>query len=62
MDVNETLRILREAKADYWRADTYEDATEAANRAMEAYESLDEWLSRGGFPPAEWARGSVGRG
>lgn len=57
MDVNAALAALRAAKADYWRADTYEDATEAANRAMEAYEGLDEWLSKGGSLPEEWNAG-----
>ena len=56
MDVNALLKAMREATKDYWRADTYEDATEAANRAVQALQDLDEWLLKGGALPADWER------
>ena len=43
MDPNETLAIIRNSFA----ATDYE-------AAEEAFEALDEWLSRGGFLPKEW--------
>lgn len=55
MDVNETLGRLREAVRDYHRADTYEDEAEAGGRVADAFISLDGWLSKGGFLPADWA-------
>lgn len=43
MDPNETLNMIREAINDSRAWD-----------AIELFEDLDRWLSRGGFLPAEW--------
>lgn len=53
MDPNETLRLLRE-RLDRFAAGnaTHDDYEAIADYAM----ALDEWLSRGGFPPAPWDR------
>ncbi len=54
MDPNTTLARLRELAA---AADDVEEAAELA----EAFHALDEWLSRGGFLPADWARHPANR-
>jgi hypothetical protein len=43
MDPNETLRKLRE-----WVKDPTKQP------GAELFEALDEWLTRGGFPPDDW--------
>jgi hypothetical protein len=69
MDPNEALRLARErreemrtAGADYdagrITGEEYDDIMGEALRAQsEAYEGLDDWVSKGGFLPTEWARG-----
>jgi hypothetical protein len=54
MDPNAALANLR-AALDPERGDSpgFEDALDDA---IEAFAALDEWLSKGGFLPAEWAR------
>lgn len=53
MDPNETLRWLRRS-ADAIEADEYAD--DVAQEMTEQFRSLDEWLSKGGFLPADWSR------
>ena len=65
MDPNETLRRLRAAcrrehdlitqSAEEEYIDTG-DLIEVTNEVVELAEALDEWLAKGGFPPAEWPR------
>lgn len=55
MDPNETLRQIREHIADYWREGN--DQVYPAEQALELFVGLDEWLSRGGFPPEAWREG-----
>jgi len=50
MDPNETLRVAR-AAADRLLND-YDP--EVAYSLAENFTALDIWLSRGGFPPADW--------
>lgn len=58
MDVNATLAELRQALADYWDSAGDRRATEAAALTMaERLETMDAWLSRGGFLPAAWMHG-----
>lgn len=52
MDPNTALDRIRTAVAAF-NADDEFDVIEV----MEAVESLDEWLCRGGFMPDPWARG-----
>lgn len=33
------------------------DAIEAADAALEAFDYLDVWMTRGGFKPAAWMKG-----
>lgn len=57
MDPNETLRMLR-LTIKQLRVDEDTDVWEAhANEICEYFEALDDWLSRGGFPPEEWREG-----
>ncbi|WP_274916844.1 hypothetical protein [Streptomyces sp. WZ-12] len=56
MDPNEALKNIRKALQDY-EADTDYDEDgriEAVSRLQEAFECLDEWLKKGGFPPSDW--------
>ena len=60
LDPDETLRLLRACVLRARAADEQEDDAAAMLAAMEAVqhmESLDEWMSKGGFPPKEWRRG-----
>jgi hypothetical protein len=54
MDPNRTLEMLREYLRDAKTDDTvvYEDG----HYVFELIESLDAWLSNGGFLPADWQR------
>lgn len=54
MDPNETLRMLHAA---FLRLDASPDGfalAECAAQVSELFESLDEWLSKGGFLPDAW--------
>lgn len=58
MDPNATLESLRnlvQAVNDP-NADTGDQA-EAATEMASLFESLDNWLKSGGFPPVEWTEG-----
>ncbi len=58
MDPEETYRQLQ-AWAKRVNEGYYDDHPERIEhdqgRAAEHFEALDEWISRGGFPPAAWA-------
>ena len=53
MDPNEALAIIR-AAAERYRDDLSTEVEDLAP-ALEAFEALDEWLSKGGFLPGAWA-------
>jgi hypothetical protein len=50
MDPNETLRLLR---ANVAREQDGRDGSHA-EEICEYFQALDEWISKGGFLPAEW--------
>lgn len=52
MDPNIALDKLREYAAECLCEDT--GATGEALQFAEAFETLDQWLSNGGFLPSEW--------
>lgn len=55
MDPNETLRMLR-LTIKQLRVDEDSDVWEAhANEICEYVEALDDWLTNGGFLPADWS-------
>lgn len=56
MDVNEALREMREAIAQWHLRGDVEGALAAADTIAEKAHALDEWLSKGGFLPAAWQR------
>jgi len=51
MDPDATLKMIRELAAEVACRAVDPDAVELA----ELVQSLDEWISRGGFLPKEWA-------
>lgn len=59
MDVNETLRQLREALAQWHLRGDVEGALAAADAIAEKAHALDEWLSKGGFLPEDWSARAV---
>jgi len=55
MDPNKALKNLREAEKQYRAAPAGSMAERvAASNMADAFEALDEWLSRGGFMPVDW--------
>ncbi len=56
MDVNATMARLRDAMEAMASAEDWDALTEASQDAQECFQSLDEWLSKGGFLPAERER------
>lgn len=55
MDPTQTLSDIRELAA-------HDDPGDVAEALVERVEALDQWMSRGGFPPEQWqARGQIGR-
>ena len=60
MDPNANLREQRETVREIQRCGDKEHPRETcacadlADRLAELVEGLDNWLSRGGFPPLEW--------
>lgn len=68
MDPNETLRQLRalttqlslrvaSVEARGMNSPVYDELAEGVAELSELFQALDEWLSRGGFPPEEWREG-----
>jgi len=65
MDPNETLRQMRrlakrivEDRGRLARGWITEMPLDDVVQLAEWFESLDEWMSRGGFPPEEWKGGA----
>jgi hypothetical protein len=54
MDPDTALANAREAAADYDKATSISQENDAAERLVEAFQALDQWLSRDGFLPADW--------
>lgn len=50
MDPNETLRRLRDFVAEALEGKGF------SSEAAELFEALDQWLTKGGSPPDDWAR------
>jgi len=70
MDPNAALAAIREAQAiiqphvedEHWDDDMRyalgDDLKEAIESLAEHVQALDEWLSKGGFLPHDWLRGT----
>lgn len=59
MDPNEALAMLRQY-ADAMKVTSRHETERVyriASTLAEQFEALDEWLSRGGFPPEAWREG-----
>jgi hypothetical protein len=60
MDINETLRVLRDACSRNRDKEFMSD--DDATTMVEGFDALDEWLSKGGFLPVDWRSATVGIG
>lgn len=60
MDPDEALKNARAALAAYRKAQDNESESaiveEASDELADAFEALDGWLSKKGFPPRDWDR------
>ena len=58
MDPDEALDQLLGLIEEYRRVPPWEPVklADLADRIVSRIEELDGWLSKGGFPPARWAR------
>lgn len=54
MDPDQALADVREARVGLENAATESDYSFWSGRLYEAVGALDEWMSRGGFPPKAW--------
>jgi hypothetical protein len=54
MDPDETFRQLRPLADRILTSNSHPDADDAV-RFAELISTLDDWLTAGGFPPAQWA-------
>lgn len=57
MDPNEALKRARIASAK-WRKANFNSTEElaAGMELADSFEALDDWFSRGGFPPKDWSK------
>jgi hypothetical protein len=65
MDPNETLRRLRELLStrqnlDLDDPDNDQELIRVGDDIAELVEALDDWITKGGFLPKDWASGSRG--
>lgn len=51
MDPDETLAKIRYLSHMYWKSREVQ-----VDDILLAFSDLDEWLSRGGFPPGDWRK------
>jgi hypothetical protein len=54
MDPNWTLTELRNAIGDYRNAISMSEVERAAHILADNLEAMDNWLTKGGFLPADW--------
>ena len=58
MDPETVLATLRDLSRRATSGEPWNDSTEAGDLAVElaeAVQALDGWLTKGGFPPRDWA-------
>jgi len=60
MDINETLRRIRELRALASVTKFKEDHFIFTTEIVELFDALDENLSKGGFLPNDWRRATKG--
>jgi len=61
MDPNQALADARQAVEDYRNAGSLGMEGDAADRLVEAFTALDEWIVNGGFAPADWPLVGIAR-
>lgn len=54
MDPNTTLATLRELCANQLSGKDGADPSTIGGEIAEAFEALDEWITKGGFLPSDW--------
>lgn len=58
MDIDEAIRTMNEAAERTQSFDTifsdFHSVIEVAREMAEAWRTINEWMSRGGFPPQAW--------
>jgi hypothetical protein len=59
MDPNTALRNIRALCRDIDRASINAEVLDLAEELAQHIEGLDQWLSAGGFPPADWTTNST---
>ena len=55
MDPNEALEACRKSIQDFELADGVYNELDELLELVEAFQDLDNWLTKGGFKPKEWA-------
>ena len=61
MDPNTALTMIRTQVERFVASDSDSEAISAADDMVEAFAALDQWMTKGGFPPEEW-KGRNGNG
>jgi hypothetical protein len=56
MDPNETLRIIRAAVRDVRQDESSKTVDQLLEELVHGFESLDDWIGKGGFLPKAWMR------
>jgi hypothetical protein len=56
MDPNEALELARAAVAHWNYGERGDDDMKQFDALVNAFEALDQWLSKGGFLPADWSK------
>lgn len=59
MDPDETLREIRDLTQRIEDTNDESETFDLAAALTERVRALDEWLSKGGFPPAGWRTSAV---
>lgn len=54
MDPNATLATLRELCTELLSGKDGADPSTIGGEIAEAFENLDEWITKGGFLPSDW--------
>lgn len=58
MDASEALKLARELCDRFDRVEDEHAEANIGNQLVDVVRGLDDWLSRGGYPPADWAPAS----
>jgi hypothetical protein len=59
VDPDEALKNAREAVQKLIKYDYELTGSPDTTKLVESFQALDEWMSRGGFLPQDWAKGRI---